>query len=170
MDHRWLGAITAFAVVLVMISIGIGAGPPVVLVALSAIVIGALVLVSRKNSDRPTEYLYGGGRPKALRWWTGLALLLAPTYVVAAVGQLINDPKATNVGALGIMSGFAGLIIVGLRLRARSKVIGNWMVIFATVPALMFFWIIVPAVVGLAIIAGAVIEIFQATPREPLAT
>ncbi len=170
MDPRWLGAFTALAAVVLMTAIGIGIGPPLVLVAVTVAVIGSLVVLSRKASDRPTEYLYPGGAPKAWTWWTVLAVLLAAVYVLAAVGQLIEDPKPTNVGALGIMIGFAGLIVVGLRLRSRSKIVGNWMVVFATVPALMFFWIIVPAVVGLAIIVGAIAEITKATPRETLAT
>jgi hypothetical protein len=170
MDQRWIGAFAALAAVALMTAIGIGAGPPLVLVAIAVAAVGSLVVLSRKASDRPTEYLYGGRAPKAWTWWTVLAALLAVTYVLAAVGQLIDDPKPTNVGALGIMTGFAGLIALGLRLRARSKIVGNWMVVFATVPALMFFWVIVPAVVGLAIIAGAIAEITKATPREPLAT
>jgi hypothetical protein len=154
-----------------MVALGIGLGSPMVLVALAVTTVGLLVVLSRKASDRPTEYLYyGGGTPKALTWWTLLALLLAAVYVLAAAAQLIDDPKATNVGALGIMVGFSSLILGGLRLRGRSQIWGNWMVIFATVPALMFFWIIVPALVGLAIIAGALIEIIRATPQQPLTT
>ena len=171
MDQRWLGALTALSALLFMVAIGIGLGSPIVLVTITVTTVGLLVVLSRKASDRPTEYLYyGGGTPKALTWWTLLALLLAAVYVLAAVAQLIDDPKATNVGALGIMIGFSALILGGLRLRGRSKIWGNWMVIFATVPALMFFWIIVPALVGLAIIAGALIEIIRATPQQPLTT
>jgi hypothetical protein len=95
--------------------------------------------------------------------------MLASLYVLAAIGQLIDDPKATNVGALGIMLGFAGLIVGGLVLRERSKIGGHWMIIFATVPALMFFWIVWPTVVALAIIVGAVSEISRATPQAPQA-
>lgn len=170
MDQRWIGAFVALVAVALMTAIGIGLASPLLLVGFAVVVVGALVTVSLKAGDRPTEYLYGGNAPKPWTWWTMLATILAATYVLAAVGQLISDPKPTNVGALGIMLGFAGLIAGGLRLRARSRIVGNWMVVFATVPALMFFWIIVPAVVGLAIIAGAVAEIVKATPREPLTT
>lgn len=169
MDHRWLGALTALSAVLFMIAMGVGLGSPIVLITLAVTTLGLLVVLSRKAGERPTEYLYGGGTPKALKWWTVLAILLAAVYVLAAAAQLINDPKPTNVGALGIMTGFAALIVGGLMLRARSKIVGNWMVILATVPALMFFWIIVPALVGLAIIAGALTEIVRATPQEPVA-
>lgn len=43
------------------------------------------------------------------------------------------------------------------------------MIVVAAVPALAFFWVIAPAVVGLAIIIGAVTEISRATPQAPAA-
>lgn len=170
MSQKWMAALTALASVTLVTALGIGVGPPILLAVAAVAFFGLLSVVAAKRSGRPTEYLYGGTAPRTWTWWTVLATLLAGTYVVAATGQLIDDPKATNVGALGIMIGFAALIAVGLRLRTRSKIAGNWLVIFATVPALMFFWIVVPALVGLAIIIGAVIEISRATPQAPLAT
>lgn len=170
MSQKWMGSITVLASVALVTALAIGAGSPLLLLAAAVAVIGLLAVASAKRSGRPSEYLYGGTAPRTWTWWTVLAALLAGTYVLAAIGQLIDDPKATNVGALGIMIGFAGLIGFGLRLRARSRITGNWMVIFASVPALAFFWVIVPAVVAIAIIVGAVTEISRATPREPLAT
>jgi hypothetical protein len=145
----------------------IGAGPPLLLVGALVALAGFLTVLSARRSGRPTEYLYGGRAPRTWTWWTVLAALLAGAYVVAATGQLIDEPKGTNAGALGIAIAFAGLILVGLRFRARSRLAGNWMVIFATVPALTLFWIIVPTVVALAIIIGAVMEISRATPQAP---
>ncbi|MGH2757732.1 MAG: hypothetical protein ACRDI3_08090 [Actinomycetota bacterium] len=169
MSQKWMGSFTALAAVALVTALVIGAGPPILLLGAAVAFVGLLAVMAAKRSDRPTEYLYGGLAPKTWRWWTVLAALLAVTYVLAAVGQLIEDPKATNVGALGIMIGFAGLIFVGLRLRARSSIAGNWMIVFATAPALMFFWVVVPALVGLAIIIGAVTEISRATPQAPAA-
>lgn len=170
MSQKWMAVFTSLASLAVVTALAIGAGPPIVLLGGVIAAVGLVAVASAKRSGRPTEYLYGGSAPRAWTWWTVLAALLAGTYVLAAVGQLIDDPKATNVGALAIMTGFAALIVVGLRLRARSRVSGNWMIIFATVPALMFFWVVVPTLVALAIIIGAVTEISRATPRTPLAT
>ena len=170
MSQKWIAAVPILASVALITALAIGAGPPLLLLVAAVAVVGLLTLASVKGSDRPTEYLYGGATPRPWTWWTVLAMLLAVVYVLAAIGQLIEDPKGTNVGALGIALGFAGLIFIGLRLRGRSRVSGNWMVVFATVPALMFFWIIVPAVVALAIIIGAVTEISRAAPQAPVAT
>jgi hypothetical protein len=169
MSQKWMGSLTVLAAMALVTLFAIGIGPPIVLLGAVVGFFGLLAVVSTKRGERPTEYLYGGGVPKAWTWWTVLAVLLAATYVVTATGQLIDTPKATNVGALAIMSGFAGLIAWGLRLRSHSKISGNWMIIFATVPALMFFWVIVPTVVGVAIIVGAVMEIARATPQAPAA-
>ena len=169
MSQKWMGAVTALAAVALVTLFVIGVGPPIVLVGAVVAFVGLLAIVSAKRGDRPTEYLYGGAAPKTWTWWTILAALLAGAYVVAALGQLISTPKATHVGALAIMMGFAGLIGFGLRLRKQSRISGNWMVIFATVPALTFFWVIVPTVVALAIIVGAVMEIARATPQAPAA-
>lgn len=167
MSQKWMGALTALASMTLVALFAMGVGPPIVLAGAVVALVGLLAIVSAKRGDRPTEYLYAGAAPKTWTWWTVLAALLAGTYVVTAVGQLINEPKASHVGALAILSGFAGLIGFGLRLRQQSRVSGNWMVIFATVPALLFFWVIVPTVVGLAIIIGAVMEIARATPKAP---
>jgi len=167
MSQKWMGGIAIGASVLFVVALGMGIGSPLVLAGCAVLVVAMLVFAFSKRDDRPTEYLYRGTTPKLWTWWTVLAASLAVVYVLAAVGQLISDPKATNVGALAIMSGFAALIAVGLRLRSHSKISGNWMVIFATVPALLFFWVIWPAVVGLAIIVGNVREIAGATPQTP---
>jgi hypothetical protein len=169
MDQKWLAIVTAMASVALVTALGIGLGPPVVLASAAVALIGFIVVVSSTRSDRPTEYLDGGTAPKTWTWWTVLAAFLAGSYVVLAAGQLIETPKGTNLGALGIAIGFAALIGMGLRLRTQSRITGNWMVIFATTPALMFFWIIIPAVLGLAIIVGAAIEIARATPQAPAA-
>lgn len=170
MSQKWMAAITALASVALLTALVIGAGSLQLLVAAAWAVCGGFAVVSAKRSGRPAEYLYGGSSPRAWTWWTVLAALLATTYVVAGIGQLINDPKPTNVGALAILTGVAGLIGAGLRLRARSRIAGNWMVIFATVPALAFWWVIVPALVAIAIIVGAVTEISRATPQVPSTT
>jgi hypothetical protein len=169
MSNKWMGSITTLAAVALVTLFAIGTGPPLVLALSAVAVVGMLGFMATRRNDRPTEYLFNGTAPKRWTWWTVLAAALGAVYVLAATGQLIDDPKATNVGALGIMIGFAGLIALGLRLRSKSKVGGNWMVIFATVPALLFFWVVLPTIVGLAIIIGAIAEIARATPQAPAA-
>lgn len=169
MSQKWMAAFAAVGSVLILASTAMGLGPPILFLGVGICIFALFGLWSAKRNDRPAEFSYGGTAPKAWKWWTVLAALLAVTYVVAAAGQLIADPKATNVGALGIMTGFATLIAGGLKLRSKSRIAGNWMIVVAAVPALAFFWIIVPAAVALAIIFGAVTEISRAKPQTPIA-
>lgn len=169
LSQKWMAALTALAAATMVVAAAIGAGPPIVLIGAVVGFITFLGLWSVKKSGRPADLLYGDSAPKLWKWWTVLAVLLAISYVIAAAAQVINDPKMTNFGALGIMSGFAALIAVGLKLRSHSRIAGDWMIVFATVPGLMFFWVVVPAVVGLAIVIGAVMEISRAV-KAPAAT
>jgi len=173
MSQKWMAALAAAGTAVILATMLVGTDPPlsVLGVAIGSFValFSLLSLWSAKRVGRPTEFSYGGLPPKAWKWWTLLSALLGTAYVVGATAQLISDPKGTNVGALGIALGFAALIAGGLLLRSHSRIAGNWMVVVAAVPALTFFWIIVPTVVALAIIIGAVKEISHATPRAPTA-
>jgi hypothetical protein len=120
-----------------------------------------LGLWSATRSGRPIERLYRV-EPKPWTWWTVLSAALACTYVFAAAAQWIATPKATNVGALGISFGFAALIVVGLRLRSRSSIVGTWMIIVGMIPALMFLWVVLPAVAGAAVVIAGAREISHA--------
>ena len=169
MSQKWMAALTAVGVTVMLAGFVVGSRLPLFLIGGVFAAVSLLALGATKRSGRPAEYLYGGNAPRRWTWWTVLAALLGATYVTGGVGQLINEPKATNVGALGFAIAFAGMIALGLRLRSRSRVSGNWLVIAATAPALALFWMIVPAVIGLAIIVGALIELAKASPKAPLA-
>jgi hypothetical protein len=169
MSQRWMAATAALGTALILSTMVIGWGSPVSAVILGtglfALMLGSLSLWSAKRNGRPSEFSYGDEAPKLWKWWTVLAAALGTSYVVAATGQLISDPKGTNLGALGIALGFAALIAGGLALRSRSRVSGNWLIALAAVPSLTFFWFVVPAAIGLAIIIGSVGEVTKPAPR-----
>ena len=175
MNQMWMAVVAAAGTAVILATFVLGAGAPVSLiflgVGLFAGLLSGLSLWSARRNGHPAEftYSYGDARPQWWTWWTVLAMLLGVAYVVGAVLQLIADFKGTNIGAVGIALAFAGLIFGGLMLRSRSRIAGNWMVVVATVPALAFFWVIVPAVVAIAIIIGSVGEVAKATPRESVA-
>ena len=175
MSQKWMVALATVATALILASMFIGAGSPITIIFIGiGLFIGLMALLSfwaNRRAGRSTEFAYATATPARWKWWTILAAFLAVTYVLAAVGQLIDDPKGTNVGAVGIALGFSSLIGLGLRLRSQARIAGNWMVVLGAVPSLAFFWVIVPAVVGFAIIIGAVSEISRApAPPAPMAT
>ena len=169
MNQRWMVGVAATGTALILSTMFIGAGSPVSVlfigIGLFAVILGLLSFWSAKRNGRSSEFSYGDTAPQTWKWWTVLAAALGVLYVVAATAQVISDPKGTNVGALGIALAFAALIAGGLALRARSHVAGNWMVALATVPSLAFFWVVWPAVIGLAIIFGSVGEVTRSSPR-----
>lgn len=170
MSQKWSAVLAGFGCCLVIAAMFIGTGPPILLMLGFGVLLGVggfLSMWSAKKSGRSSEFNYRVSPPRAWVWWTILAALLGTTYVVAATGQLISDPKGTNVGALAIAAGFALLIAGGLRLRSQSRVVGNWMIVAASAPALAFFWIIVPAAAAIAIIVGAVSETSGTSPKAP---
>lgn len=165
MSQVWTAVFTSVAAIAVVVGLSLGAGPPLVVMTGAVALVGIVAFGSTRRSGRSSEHVYGVPAPKTWTWWTVLAAGLAAVYMVAAVGQLIDEPKADHVGALAIMAGFAALIAIGLRLRSRGKLKGNWMVMFATIPALMFFWVIGPTIVAIAIIVGASTELFRSARR-----
>lgn len=169
MNRNLMPALAAGGAGLVVAAMLFGLGPPMPILFGGIVFLTILIALSVKRTPRSSEFSYGAIAPKAWTWWTVMAVGLGFLYVIPATGQLISNPKATHYGALGAACLFAGVIGVGLFLRSRSRTGGNWMVAFATVPALMFFWAIWPPVVAIAVIIGAVKEISGRSPQAPAA-
>lgn len=159
MSRRWMAEVTMLITIAMLTATSIGAGSPLVLVGGGVGFVAFVGLWSTDVSARREHCVKRTVAPKRWTWWTGLAAGMAGLYVIAAAAQMVSDPKATNVGAFGLMVGFASLVALGLHLRSRSHAAGYWMVIIAMVPALMFVWVIVPALVAAAVICGAALEI-----------
>ncbi len=174
MIKKWPAVVASVAIGLsvAMIVVGGGDGLTAVVSAFGVIiaVFVSLSLWMMTRSRRGAEFSYGSEAPKTWNWWTVLTGILATTYVVAGTGQLIDETKATNVGALCIAVFFAALMAGGLILRARGRTAGNFMVAAGAVPSLAFFWMIVPPLVGLAILVGAVAEVSQEPTKVPQTT
>lgn len=160
MSQSWMLKVTVLAAIAMVVATWVGGssllfGAGVGLVAFLGL--WSADLDSRSDHSFTTEV-----GPKRWTWWTVLAGGLAVAYVIAAAGQMLSDPKPTNVGAFALMVGFAGVVVLGLALRSRSQGIGYWMVIIAMVPALIFVWMVVPPLVALAVICGAALEMSKA--------
>ena len=120
-------------------------------------IVGAAALLSRLGS-RSAESVYS--RPR-WPWWTLLAGALTIFEVAIVAGQLIHEPKKENVFALGVMLLIAGLFTGGILLRNRGRVGGNWMIATVGAPMLMAPWWIWPPILGIAVMLGAITEVFQ---------
>ncbi len=125
----------------------------VTLVALAGIgmVYGLASLVGRSRVG--AEYDYNGRR---FRWWWVPAALAGAVELLIGVGQMIDDPKPENAGALAIMLGFAGLVFGGMAI--RNRIAGNWMIATGVLPMIPWFWMVVPPVLGLTVIVMALAD------------
>jgi MYXO-CTERM domain-containing protein len=125
------------------------------------------LLAARPGPGSDPAPLTRGGRPMLsnLRrnWWLVLAGLYALVEIAMGVGiALALEPdRQVNPGSVAGGSAIAlgGLVIVaGLVLRRRRRVAGNALIALGSVPALPFFWMIVPTVLGLVVITAAAVD------------
>jgi hypothetical protein len=124
----------------------------------------AVIAVVGRKTGHGAEHDYAG---RKFRWWWVPAALIGAFEGLFAVGQLIDDPKLTNVVALGIIGGFAALVFFGMAVRNRRA--GNWMIATGVLPMLPFFWMIVPPILALLVIVMALSENVRMSDRAPAA-
>ena len=166
MRQRWMAEVTVLVAIAMVGATWLGAGSSL-LFGYGVGFVAFLGLWSADLESRRDHSVTTDVGPKRWTWWTVLAGGLAVAYVIAAAGQMLSDPKPTNLGAFVLMVGFAGVIALGLALRSRSHGIGYWMVIIATVPALIFVWMVVPPLVAIAVICGAALEMSKRGASRP---
>jgi hypothetical protein len=137
-----------------------------IVIGVQLAIVGALfglgALVGRRV--RGAEYDYAVRR---FRWWWVPAGLLGGAEVVMSIGQLIREPKGTNVFAMFLLCGFAALVFSGMRLRNRRA--GNYMIAVGVLPATALFWLIVPTLLAITVIVNALADNFRIAHPRPAA-
>lgn len=156
------GRVLALAFVVLgatVVSVGIGAGAvPIVAVAVVA------VLFSQRRLFTPLR----GGERAPLRhalvqaWWAPVAGLLGLTMVVTGVGNVFEAHNLSGriVGSTLLLA-FGGAMFLGLMRRPFDRTGGNAVILVATVPALAFFWVIVPPLAAIAVWIGVLTSGFD---------
>ncbi|MEX0832852.1 MAG: hypothetical protein WD276_03090 [Actinomycetota bacterium] len=109
------------------------------------------------------------GKIGARQWWVVLAAVMAVVEIVFVVGQLIQDPKIENVGALAIVGTFGLVALTGVWLRSRSRSSGDWMIVVGVLPFAALFWLIFPAVLAVIVITFAIIDSLRRVPDQTTA-
>ena len=88
-------------------------------------------------------------------WWAPVAALLGAATFLFGVGTIF---EAHNLGGRivgsSVLMAFGALSLVGLRRRPFAPQAGNIAILVGTLPALTFFWVIVPTVLALVVWVG----------------
>jgi uncharacterized membrane protein HdeD (DUF308 family) len=159
-----------------MRSVGIAAGIVAVAVAIGGAVtgsflVGSLIVIGGTGLIVGIAALLARmGNRSAERDYTSNRWPLALFEVGIGAGQLISEPKKENVFALAVLLVFAGLFTGGVSLRNRGRSSGNWMIAAIGAPMLTAPWWVWPPIVGLAVMIGAISEVFRGRrPAGPTA-
>ncbi|HVL82403.1 MAG TPA: hypothetical protein VM840_12515 [Actinomycetota bacterium] len=131
---------------------------PLLILAGLVALMGIAAATSRAGAER--TYAVEGRR-----WWWIPAGLLGLLQVAMGVGQFIDDPSSSNLGALVLFVLFGGLILGGMSV--QNRVAGNWMIAAGALPMLPFVWMVGPPVLALVTIVMAVSDNLRAARRAP---
>lgn len=140
------------------ISIGIGAGAtPLLAVAVVAVLFSQRRLLASLAGERaPLRHAL------VQAWWAPVAGLLGLVMLLAGVGTIF---EAQNLGGRifgsGLLLAFGTAMLLGLTRRPFARSAGNTLILLATVPAMAFWWIIVPPLAAIAIWVGVLASGFE---------
>jgi hypothetical protein len=123
------------------------------------------------GAGRRPSPLTGGGRPMlaSLRrnWWLVLAAVHALLEIALgiAIGVALEPDRSVNPGSVagGIAIAAGGvLVLAGIAVRRRRRFAGDVMIAAGALPAMPFFWLILPLVTGLVVVAAAAVDAAEA--------
>ena len=149
----------AFVVVgATIVSVGIGGGAvPVIAIAVVAFLVSQRRLFASLGGERaPLRHAL------VQAWWAPIAGLLGLAFLIGGVGTFF---EAHNLGGrifgTALLLAFGGAMLLGLVRRPFNRTQGNSLILLATIPAMPFFWLIVPLVLAIVIWVGVLASGFD---------
>jgi hypothetical protein len=104
-------------------------------------------------------------------WWAPVAGLLGAAMAVAGIATIF---EASNLGGRIVGStlllAFGAAMLLGLTRRPFDRMAGNSLILLATIPALLFFWVIVPPLAAIMIWIGVLSSGFSDRPVAAMAS
>lgn len=149
----------AFAVLgATAVSIGIGAGAvPIIAVAVVAVLVSQRRLFASLGGERaPLRHAL------VQAWWAPIAGLLGLAMILAGVGTIFEAHNwGGRVFGSSLLLAFGAGMLFGLMRRPFARTAGNALILLTTVPAMPFFWLVVPPLVALTIWVGVLASGFE---------
>jgi hypothetical protein len=148
--------------VLGAVVVALGVGGPAVVAAL--LILFVAVLVAGRGALLP---VFRGERAPlryAVRqtWWAPVAALLGVAMLLFGIGTIFEAHNwGGRVFGSALLLAFGFGMLYGLTRRPFSRQSGNGLILITTIPALLFFWVIVPTVAALVIWVGVLTSGFS---------
>ncbi|MCA1693187.1 MAG: hypothetical protein LC733_13710, partial [Actinobacteria bacterium] len=142
---------------------------------LAAPIVGVAVLAVAFTQRRQFASLGHGKRAGPWRavvqaWWAPVAGLLGLMMVVSGIGTIF---EASNWGGRivgsSLLLAFGSAMFLGLMRRPFDRGVGDALILLATIPALVFFWVIVPPLAAVLVWIGVLSSGFSERPAAPVA-
>jgi len=90
-------------------------------------------------------------------WWAPVAGLLGLMMLLAGVGTIFEAHNwGGRIFGSGLLMAFSAAMLLGLMRRPFSRQAGNSMILLATIPPLLFFWMIVPPLAAIVVWIGVI--------------
>lgn len=162
MSSRTARPVAAAAVAvagLAVVALGVG-GPAVFVVALAVAGVlwgqRKLVLGVRRGGRAPLRHAV------TQAWWAPVAAFIGVAQILFGIGTVF---EASNMGGRiigsSVMMGIGAVMLFGLMRRPFSREGGNVLILLATVPALTFFWVVIPTVLAVIVWIGVLTSGFS---------
>lgn len=151
----------------VIVATGVGAG----VVPFVALAVVAVLLTQRRLFTSIPRGERAPLRHAAVQaWWAPVAALLGLTMLVAGVGTIFEaENQGGQIFGSALFFIFGLSMLFGLMRRPFDRQAGNSVILIATIPALLFFWLIVPALAAIAIWVGVLGDGFSDQAAVPAA-
>jgi hypothetical protein len=135
---------------------------------LPVVLLGLLILIAAQR--RVFTPVFRGERAPLRHalvqaWWAPLAGLLGFAMIFFGVGTIFEAHNwGGRVFGSAVLFAFGFGMLHGLRRRPFSRETGNALILVTTMPAMVFFWVIVPTVVAIVIWVGVLTSGFSDEP------
>jgi len=149
----------------VVIGTGGGAVPIVAIAVVAVLVTQRQMFLSIPHGERaPLRHAV------VQAWWAPVAGLLGLTTVVAGVGTIFEAHNwGGRVFGSTLLLAFGLAMLFGLMRRPFDRMLGNSLILLATIPAVLIFWLIVPPIAAAVIWTGVLSSGFGDRPVEATA-
>ena len=162
--------VVALAVIVLgaaVVSIGLGGGfVPVVALA----VVALLVTQQRFFASIPRGERAPLRHAVVQAWWAPVAGLLGLVMILAGIGTIFEAHNwGGRIVGSGLLLAFGSAMFFGLMRRPFARQAGNSVILLATIPALPFFWMVLPPLAAILIWIGVLHSGFDEEALAPAA-